>query len=497
MDWYAYPSFIVAVLAIITIIKGEKNAEDIKKNVLITVIKGVWISLLILSLEMALLYVLNSDGRFFKFWNEIVLPYTPKLYLVIFLSVTITLYLFPYFSRDSISFERYSDKYSLESKSPIANDFNIELFCFIEKSWVSRKLLLLKHLIRVSLFLSMVISILFLKMFQPTVQNDPKYPYVTNEKIFIKTTTCIPITEVKDKKISIQSIPKGTLFSIPKGTNFSFELDKLDKAQKWNGDIIYNRIYGLPENKNISLDSHSLIYYEQEVDYTLYEGDSDDQFDKYFNVKTVPGKTNRYADSKVKYTVVSDPTKKNKKNFYEFVVGYTTNDVAYTKFLQETFGLNSIVFLIVILLIIIMTPSYLYLVINLFLSMIFIVIGIILFVEFKFDLLISLIISLPSLIFIRQIILYSEFLKNNILIRKMKGVDEINLKIKGFKKKIFIDDEKNEKKDNIGLKYPWNRFYPIKFSYYDENKRENNKGKIGIYFYDSIKDLFKIINEKK
>ena len=501
MSWYTYPSFIVAILAIITTIWGKKDSEDenIKKNILVTVIKGVLISIPILILEMLVLYFFNSYHVFYRFWNEIFLPYAPNLYLIITFSVTLVLFLFPYFSKESISFEKYSDKYLLESKLSYNDNFNIELFYFIENSRYSRKLLLLKNLIRIFIFLSfMVVSIFFLIFFQQTDKNDSKYPYRTNEKIFIKTTECIPISTVKNKNICIQSIPKGTLFSISKGTNFNFDHEDLNMVNMGEQDVVYNEVYGLPINREISLDSHSKIYFEQEIDYTLYKGDKDGNIDKYYQVKTVPGKTNRNADSKVKYTVVSDPTRKSNNEYYEFVVGYTTNDISYTKFLQNVISFNSIIFIFIFLLTVIFIPIYLYVFICVFILLILIILSFVFVLEnntYKWYVLL-----LPlALLLVKKMFSLRKFLKYNLAIRRNKSVKEINIKITAFKKKIFIDDKE---KDNIDITEPFEDSYPLKFSLYDENNNKNsetdknNTIEFRIYFYNSILDLFKIINKK-
>ena len=69
------------------------------------------------------------------------------------------------------------------------------------------------------------------------------YPFVANEKIFVKNTKPIDIYEVKDNKIMEGTLPKDKVFSIAKGTEFSLDYEKLKNKERVGEPNIYNGVY--------------------------------------------------------------------------------------------------------------------------------------------------------------------------------------------------------------------------------------------------------------
>ena len=59
--------------------------------------------------------------------------YSLDLYFFITFGVLLVLVLFPYFTKDTTSIEKYGDEYLIQSKSFYDQDFYIELTYFIKK----------------------------------------------------------------------------------------------------------------------------------------------------------------------------------------------------------------------------------------------------------------------------------------------------------------------------------------------------------------------------
>ena len=135
MAWYTVPGLIVPVLTIFQIfVNGKKvDVESVKREILIILIKGLLISIPIYLLEMVMLFFIYPDHKYYKFYNEIISVYSLDLYFFITFGVLLVLVLFPYFTKDTTSIEKYGDEYLIQSKSFYDQDFYIELTYFIKK----------------------------------------------------------------------------------------------------------------------------------------------------------------------------------------------------------------------------------------------------------------------------------------------------------------------------------------------------------------------------
>ena len=230
MAWYTVPSLIVTVLTIFQIfINGKKvDVESVKREILIILIKGLLISIPIYLLEMIMLFFIYPDHKYYKFYNEIISVYSLDLYFFITFGVLLVLVLFPYFTKDTTSIEKYGDEYLIQSKSFYDQDFYIELTYFIKKRVHLLGSFFSLFLIRILLFSSVLVLIVGILQFVPNGRmNDDKHPYVADEKIYIESIDPINVYVVKNGKLQQSSLPSNTKFSIAKGTNFSFHYNKL------------------------------------------------------------------------------------------------------------------------------------------------------------------------------------------------------------------------------------------------------------------------------
>lgn len=493
MAWYTVPSLIVTVLTIFQIfINGKKvDVESVKREILIILIKGLLISIPIYLLEMIMLFFIYPDHKYYKFYNEIISVYSLDLYFFITFGVLLVLVLFPYFTKDTTSIEKYGDEYLIQSKSFYDQDFYIELTYFIKKRVHLLGSFFSLFLIRILLFSSVLVLIVGILQFVPNGRmNDDKHPYVADEKIYIESIDPINVYVVKNGKLQQSSLPSNTKFSIAKGTNFSFHYNKLKNKISGGENNIHNGIYGLTPGTMISLEDDTLIYFEEIKDYTLFVNDKNNEISEFFTTKTIPGNTYLKQNSKEKFKIVNRLNNKETNKPYKFIVGNTVSDIYYKLFLKNVIQVNSLLVLITLFLALFMTKRYIYIVINWFISSILLIFSIGYFLKTKEWNIVTIIVLLVILtLVIIEIFKYTQFLRQNVLIRRLKSLSEINLKLSRSNYKILFDSSSKEEVD-IPIEEDKHLYFEG-FNYDSKHieKDMQKEGTVKIILYSSVKDI--------
>lgn len=451
MNWYAVPGVIVAVVSIVKIVHSLVTADNLSgiSKIIADIIKlalhSLRISLGVFVIEIILLYLFYWD--FLHFYHEIVLRYSLYLYFFIFIDVFLILFFFPYLSNETTKVEKYGNQYLIQSKLTYGKNINVSIMYFVEKFKDIIGLKILTLLSKILLF-SSILPLLIggINVIQNVKIEDSKYPFIANEKTFIKNVKPVDIYEVKNKKIKKGTLPSGTKFSIAKGTNFSFNYDRLNSKQKGGKANIHNGIYGLSPSKKISLKKGSKLFFEDVVDYTIFVKDKYNNLSYYYTVKTVPGKTYIDSDSSEYYEVITNPEKKVKDTVYSFIVGYTKDDINYKEFLDNATSLNRNLMLLMLLLFVVILfiqRKYVYYMVCLIADSL-IILGIIMLKGIPWISAILVILLLISLI---EIFCYGNFLRNYILIKRRKSMSEVNIELLYPKPKIVFKGSGKEKID--------------------------------------------------
>ena len=215
MDIFKIPAFVVAIVSLLAIFNSgkSKDSETIKRDVLITMLKGMLISLPIVFLNLTYIYFSNSDFKAYESFNGLIIHYGVITFSFVFLSIFIVQLLFLNFDRDIFSLKKYGEGVSIESKSSYGNDFYIEILYFAKKISHVLKLYILTYIFRFLLFslITFVLLVSF-QIFQNEGEDNSKYPYIADDKIFITNTETMEKTLVKDGKVQKEYLPTGTLF---------------------------------------------------------------------------------------------------------------------------------------------------------------------------------------------------------------------------------------------------------------------------------------------
>lgn len=492
MAWNTIPSLIVTVLTIFQIfVNGKKvDVESVKREILIILIKGLLISIPIYLLEMVILFFIYPDHKYYKFYNEIISVYSLDLYFFITFGVLLVLVLFPYFTKDTTSIEKYGDEYLIQSKSFYDQDFYIELTYFIKKRVHLLGSFFPLFLIRILLFSSVLVLIVGILQFVPNGRmNDDKHPYVADEKIYIESIDPINIYVVKNGKLQQSSLPSNTKFSIAKGTNFSFHYNKLKNKISGGENNIHNGIYGLTPGTMISLEDDTLIYFEEIKDYTLFVNDKNNEISEFYTTKTIPGNTYLKQNSKEKFKIVNRLNNKETNKPYKFIVGNTVSDIYYKLFLKNVILVNSSLVLITLFLALLM-KKYIYIVINWIISSILLSISTDYFLKTKEWNIVTIIVLLVILtLVIIEIFKYTQFLRQNVLIRRLKSLSEINVKLSKSDYKILFD---SSSKDEVDISIEEDKHLYFERFNYDSKHNEKDmqkEGTVKIILYSSVKDI--------
>ena len=482
MAWYTIPGFIVSVLTIIQLLfyKRVSDIEDLKRNILLNLIKSAQYSVLIVIVELIVLYFFYKDLGLRYFYNDIVLEYSLYLYLFIFIDVFLLLWLLPYFSNDTIKVEKYGDQYLIQSKSTSKN-INVGIMYFVEKFWDTIGLKISTFLYRLLLFSSLLMWIIVgwdsVHYVRP---KDSKYPFVANEKIFVKNTKPIDIYEVKDNKITKGTLPKDKVFSIAKGTEFSFDYEKLKNKlkNKRGGEFnIYNGVYGLLSSKKISIRKGSKLYFEEMGDFAIYVNDKSNELSEYYTVKTVPGKTYIQSDSSMNYEVIANPERNVKDTVYGFIVGYTKENIDYTQFLHNAVVLDGILMIISIIAALCTLWKYLYIFALIFFSIFPLSIIKANGISWGWVILLGIILI--------EILNYMFFLSQNIFIKRLNSMSEVSIEVLTPKSGIiFTESDKN--KIDLRLKDDnWDDKTKYKYTVFKNNGKKL-EGELRIIAYKSV-----------
>lgn len=498
MDIFKIPAFVVAIVSLLAIFNSgkSKDSDTIKRDVLITMLKGMLISLPIVFLNLTYIYFSNSDFKAYESFNGFIIHYGVITFSFVFLSIFIVQLLFPNFDRDIFSLKKYGEGVSIESKSSYDNDFYIEILYLVKNHVL--KLYILTYIFKFLLFslISFVLLVSF-QIFQNDGEDNPKYPYIADEKIFITNTETIEKTFVQDGEVQKEYLPTGTLFSISKGSHFSIETYPMKEEVIGVGERIRDGVYGLMVNEKILLSNDTKIYYEGELDHTIFFSDNDEKIGDYYTVKTVPGETYFKIGSKNKFRVISS-SKENPNSYYKFIVGASTEEARLKSFLDKLITLNIWIVLISILIILLLLPKYFYLIIwGLFCIgalayIMFIITDIIITDIGKFNLLWTIVSIIFLIISVIEMITYGEFLKKNILIKRIKNLDTINVKINKYGSKVLFNrkDENSIDIDITDKKY----FYREKFKYVINE--EEQKGELRVFAYDSVCQILSLYFKK-
>lgn len=460
MALYTIPGLLVSVLTILSIWHDKRTTdiEGLKRAFLFKFIISGLISILILLVELILLYFFYKDLEPRSFYNDIVLEYSSYLYLFIFIDVFLLLLYLPYFSNDTIKVEKYGDQYLIQSKSTSKN-INVGIMYFVEKFRYTIGLRISTFLYRLLLFSSLLIWIIVVGSLVHNARlKDSNYPFVANEKIFVKNTKPIDIYEVKDNKIMKGTLPKDKVFSIAKGTEFSFDYEKLKNKERGGEPNIYNGVYGLLSSKKISIRKGSKLYFEEMGDFTIYVNDKSNELSEYYTAKTVPGKTYIQSDSSMNYEVIANPERNGEDTVYSFIVGYTKENIDYTQFLHNAMLLNGILMIISIIFILFTLWNYTYIFVLILLS----IIPMSIIVTNGISCMMGIISGIICAIFLIEIINYMVFLRQNIFIKRLKSISEVSIEVLTKKPNIIFTDGKNK----IDLKLEDNRcYYKKKYEY--------------------------------
>ena len=488
MDIFKIPAFVVAIVSLLAIFNSgkSKDSETIKRDVLITMIKGTLISLLIVFLNLTYIYFNNSDFKAYESFNDFIEHYGVITFSFVFLSICIVQFLFPNFDREIFSIKKYGEGVSIESKSTYDKDFNIEILYLVKKISYVLKLYILTYVFKLLLFSS--IAFLFLasfQIFQNKGEDDSKYPYIADEKIFVTNTETIEKTFVKDGKVQKEYLPTGTIFSISKGSHFSIETYPMSEKIIYVGEKIRNGVYGLTVNDKILLSKNTKIYYEGELDHTIFFSDNDERISAYYTVKTVPGETYFKIGSEMAFRVISS-SNENLNSYYKFIVGSSTDEARQNSFLDKLLNLNILIILISVLIIVLLLQKYLYLfVFGVFSTYSLAYIMLIIIDKGKFNFLYMIISIIVLIISAIEMLAYLKFLEKNILLNRIKELKTINVKINKHGTKVVFD---RENKNPIDIEITENSdFYNEKFKYVIDGKEQN--GELRVIVYDSVKQI--------
>lgn len=175
----------------------------------------------------------------------------------------------------------------------------------------------------------------------------------------------------------------------------------------------------------------------------------------------------------------------NPNSYYKFIVGASTEEARLKGFLDKLITLNIWIVLISILIILLLLPKYFYLITwGLFCT------GALAYIMFiitdigKFNLLWSIVSIILIIISVIEMITYGKFLKKNILLKRIKNLDTINVKINKYGAKALLFNRKDENPIDIDItdnKY----FYSEQFKYVINGKEQ--KGELRVIVYDSVK----------
>ena len=501
MDIFKIPAFVVAIVSLLAILNSgkSKDSDTIKRDMLITMLKGMLISLPIVFLNLTCIYISNSDFKAYESLKGFIIHYGVITFSFVFLSIFIVQLLFPNFDRDIFSLKKNGEGVSIESKSSHDNDFYIEILYFAKKISHVLKLYILTYIFRILLFslITFVLLVSF-QIFQNEGEDNSKYPYIADDKIFITNTETMEKTLVKDGKVQKEYLPTGTLFSISKGSHFSIETYPMKEEVIGVGERIRDGVYGLMVNEKILLSNDTKIYYEGELDHTIFFSDNDEKIGDYYTVKTVPGETYFKIGSKNKFKVISS-SKENPNRYYKFIVGASTEEARLKSFLDKLITLNILIVLFSLLIILLLLPKYFYLYtwgifcIGALSYIIFIInnIG-------QFNLLWTIISVILLIISVIEMITYGEFLKKNILIKRIKNLDTINVKINKYGSKVLFNrkDENSKDENSIAIKITDKKyFYREKFKYFI-NETEQKNGELRVFAYDSVCQILSLYFKK-
>ena len=108
MDIFKIPAFVVAIVSLLAIFNSgkSKDSDTIKRDVLITMLKGMLISLPIVFLNLTYIYFSNSDFKAYESFNGFIIHYGVITFSFVFLSIFIVQLLFPNFDRDIFSLKK-------------------------------------------------------------------------------------------------------------------------------------------------------------------------------------------------------------------------------------------------------------------------------------------------------------------------------------------------------------------------------------------------------
>ena len=200
----------------------------------------------------------------------------------------------------------------------------------------------------------------------------------------------------------------------------------------------------------------------------------------------MPGETYFKIGSNNKFKVISS-SNENPNSYYKFIVGASTEEARLKSFLDKLITLNIWIVLFSLLIILLLLPKYFYLFTwGLFCTgalsyIIFIITNI-----GQFNLLWTIISIILLIISAIEMITYGEFLKKNILIKRIKDLDTINVKINKYGAKALLFNRKDENPIDIDItdnKY----FYSEQFKYVINGKEQ--KGELRVIVYDSVKQI--------
>lgn len=479
MAWYTIPGLLVAVLAIIQLLLDEKTSdiEGVKRDILLNLIRSVVISIPIFLVEIIILYIFYKDLDFRYFYNDIVLKYSSYLYLFIFIDVFLLLWFLPYFSSDTTKVEKYGSQYLIQSKSTSKN-INVGIMYFVEKFRDTIGLRISTFLYRLLLFSSLLIWIIVVGSLVHNARlKDSNYPYVANEKIFVKNTKPIDIYEVKDNKIMKGTLPKDKVFSIAKGTEFSFDYKQLKDKKRGGKSNIYNGVYGLSSSKKISIRKGSKLYFEEMGDFTIFVNDKSNELSEYYTAKTVPGKTYIQSDSSMNYEVIANPERNGKDTVYSFIVGYTKENIDYTQFLHNALLLNGISMMVLLIAIPFILQKYRYLSFLILISIIPLSIIVTNRISWRSGILLVIILI--------EMINYMFFLRRHIFIKRLESTSEVSIEVLNPKSKfIFTHNNTNI----IDLKLTddnWDDKTKYKYTV-SKNNGKKLEGELRIIAYKSV-----------
>lgn len=488
MDIFKLPALVVAVVSLFSIFNSGKSEDpdSIKRDVLITILKGTMISLPIVFLSLTFIYLSNSDFKAYESFNGFIIHYGVISFSFVFLSIFIVQLLFPNFDRDIFSIKKYGEGVSIESKSSYDNDFYIEILYLVKKISHVLKLYILTYIFKLLLFslISFVLLVSF-QMFQNNGEDNPKYPYIADEKIFITNTETIEKTFVQDGEVQKKYLPTGTIFSISKGSHFSIETYPMKEEVFDVGEKIRDGVYGLMVNEKILLSNNTKIYYEGELDHTIFFSDNDEKIGAYYTVKTVPGETYFIIDSEIAFKVISS-SNENSNSYYKFIVGASTEEARQKSFLDKLISLNIWIVLISVLIILLLLPKYFYLFsCGLFCT------GTLAYIMFiitdieKINLLCAIVSIILLIISVIEMLAYGKFLKKNILLNRIKNLETINVKINKYGAKVLFN---RKDKNPIDIDITDNKYFYSEEFKYDINGKEQ-KGELRVIVYDSVKQI--------